>query len=98
MQESSCRMLKFAQACRLTTNMLLLQASLVAQFLCTIPLVSVETVLAWLKPTVPFAEQAQLCRQVRFYELLPMCANVQNIPHRQLGSHCPAGRLLTMSC
>ncbi len=41
------------------------QASLVAQFLCTIPLASVETVLAWLKPTVPAAEQAQLCRQVQ---------------------------------
>jgi zinc finger protein-like protein len=42
-----------------------LQASLVAQFLCTIPLVSVETVLAWLKPNVPVPEQEQLCRQVR---------------------------------
>jgi hypothetical protein len=41
-----------------------LQASLVAQFLCTIPLVSVETVLAWLKPSVPYTEQQQLCRQV----------------------------------
>ena len=49
---------------QLTFHPLLLQASLVAQFLCTIPLVSVETVLAWLKPSVPYSEQQQLCRQV----------------------------------
>ena len=42
----------------------LLQAELVAQFLCCIPLATVEVVLAWLKPVVPEEEQAELLNHV----------------------------------
>ena len=41
-----------------------LQATLVAQFLCCIPLATVEAVLAWLKPQVPEEEQQELLAQV----------------------------------
>ena len=41
-----------------------MQADLVAQFLCCIPLATIEVVLAWLKPIVPEAEQQELLRQV----------------------------------
>lgn len=40
------------------------QAQLVAQFLCTIPLASVEVVLTWLMPSVPAAEQVALRSKV----------------------------------
>ncbi len=43
---------------------MLLQAELVAQFLCCIPLATVEVVLAWLKPVVPEEEQAELLNHV----------------------------------
>ena len=42
-----------------------LQATLVTQFLCCIPLATVEAVLAWLKPQVPEEEQQELLAQVR---------------------------------
>ncbi len=42
----------------------MLQAELVAQFLCCIPLATVEVVLAWLKPVVPEEEQAELLNHV----------------------------------
>lgn len=42
------------------------QAELVAQFLCCIPLVAVDAVLAWLRPTVPDHEQEHLLEQVDF--------------------------------
>eukprot|EP00798_Chlamydomonas_sp_ICE-L_P000663 gene663-2098_t len=41
------------------------QAELVAQFLYCIPLATVEKVLAWLKPTVPMVEQAQLLNHIQ---------------------------------
>ncbi|DBB01633.1 hypothetical protein WJX77_010630 [Trebouxia sp. C0004] len=41
------------------------QAELVAQFLCCIPLATVEVVLAWLKPVVPEEEQAELLNHVK---------------------------------
>lgn len=46
------------------TQWLLLQAELVAQFLCCIPLAAVEVVLAWLKPVVPEDEQQELLGHV----------------------------------
>ena len=44
-----------------------LQAELVAQFLCCIPLAAVEVVLAWLKPVVPDDEQRELLGHVRVH-------------------------------
>ena len=44
--------------------MVYLQAELVAQFLCCIPLAAVEVVLAWLKPVVPEDEQQELLSHV----------------------------------
>ena len=41
------------------------QAELVAQFLCCIPLTTVDAVLGWLKPSVPPQEQEELLQQVR---------------------------------
>lgn len=41
------------------------QAELVAQFLCCIPLATVEVVLAWLKPVVPVEEQIELLNHVK---------------------------------
>ena len=41
-----------------------MQAELVAQFLCCIPLTTVDVVLSWLKPAVPAHEQEQLLAQV----------------------------------
>ncbi|EFN52596.1 hypothetical protein CHLNCDRAFT_138627 [Chlorella variabilis] len=41
------------------------QAELVAQFLCSIPLSTVEQVLGWLKQQVPQAEQARLLVQLQ---------------------------------
>eukprot|EP00891_Asterochloris_glomerata_P008539 jgi/Astpho2/8539/Aster-05573 len=41
------------------------QATLVTQFLCCIPLATVEAVLAWLKPQVPEEEQQELLAQVK---------------------------------
>ena len=41
-----------------------LQAELVAQFLCCIPLTTVDAVLSWLKPSVPQREQEELLQQV----------------------------------
>ncbi|GAX84312.1 hypothetical protein CEUSTIGMA_g11734.t1 [Chlamydomonas eustigma] len=41
------------------------QAELIAQFLYSIPLATVEKVLSWLKPTVPEVEQAQLLMLIR---------------------------------
>lgn len=41
-----------------------MQAELVAQFLCCIPLATVEVVLAWLKPVVPEEEQIELLSHV----------------------------------
>ena len=49
---------------RLTGIVCCLQAELVAQFLCCIPLSTIEVVLAWLRPIVPEAEQQELMRQV----------------------------------
>ena len=43
---------------------ILWQAELVAQFLCCIPLATVEVVLAWLKPVVPEEEQIELLNHV----------------------------------
>lgn len=45
-----------------------LQAELVAQFLCCIPLATVEVVLAWLKPVVPEEEQAELLNHVSSHD------------------------------
>ena len=45
---------------------MILQAELVAQFLCCIPLTTVDVVLSWLKPAVPAHEQEQLLAQVSF--------------------------------
>lgn len=41
-----------------------MQAELVAQFLCCIPLTTVDVVLSWLKPAVPAHEQEALLAQV----------------------------------
>ena len=41
------------------------QAELVAQFLCCIPLTTVDAVLGWLKPSVPAQEQEELLQQVQ---------------------------------
>ena len=41
------------------------QAQLVAEFFCSIPLAAVDSVLAWLKPSVPPQEQQELMQQVR---------------------------------
>ena len=41
-----------------------LQAELVAQFLCCIPLAAVDAFLSWLRPIVPDQEQEQLRTQV----------------------------------
>ena len=41
-----------------------MQAELVAQFLCCIPLAGIEALLTWLKPSVPQEEQDQLLAQV----------------------------------
>lgn len=49
---------------KLTVINCCLQAELVAQFLCCIPLSTIEVVLAWLRPIVPEAEQQELMRQV----------------------------------
>ena len=48
-----------------TTHQLqwLLQAELVAQFLCCIPLAAVDAFLSWLRPIVPDQEQEQLRTQ-----------------------------------
>lgn len=46
------------------TLVVCLQAELVAQFLCCIPLAAVEVVLAWLKPVVPEDEQQELLGHV----------------------------------
>ena len=46
-----------------------MQAELVAQFLCCIPLTTVDAVLSWLKPSVPQQEQEELLQQVP----LPLC-------------------------
>ena len=42
-----------------------------AQFLCCIPLTTVDAVLSWLKPSVPQQEQEELLQQVPppLYEL-----------------------------
>eukprot|EP00192_Tetraselmis_astigmatica_P000948 CAMPEP_0117679692 /NCGR_PEP_ID=MMETSP0804-20121206/17947_1 /TAXON_ID=1074897 /ORGANISM="Tetraselmis astigmatica, Strain CCMP880" /LENGTH=1249 /DNA_ID=CAMNT_0005489125 /DNA_START=485 /DNA_END=4234 /DNA_ORIENTATION=- len=40
------------------------QATLVSEFLCSIPLAAVNKVLAWLKPNVPPEEQEELLEQV----------------------------------
>ena len=42
----------------------LMQAELVAQFLCCIPLAAVDAFLSWLRPIVPDQEQEQLRTQV----------------------------------
>ena len=50
-----------------------LQAELVAQFLCCIPLAAVEFVLAWLKPVVPEDEQQELLDHVSMQAYDPQC-------------------------
>lgn len=45
------------------------QAELVAQFLCCIPLAAVEVVLAWLKPVVPEDEQLELLGHVSLWSI-----------------------------
>lgn len=50
------------------SHFVLLQAELVAQFLCCIPLAAVEVVLAWLKPVVPEEEQAELLNHVSSHD------------------------------
>ena len=49
---------------------MMLQAELVAQFLCCIPLATVEVVLAWLKPVVPEEEQRELLSHVSAITLI----------------------------
>ena len=49
------------------TLVVCLQAELVAQFLCCIPLAAVEVVLAWLKPVVPEDEQQELLGHVSMH-------------------------------
>lgn len=65
-----------AMTCRCIATMTLLggldihvclQAELVAQFLCCIPLTAVEVVLAWLKPVVPEDEQQELLGHVSMH-------------------------------
>ena len=46
------------------------QAELVAQFLCCIPLAGIEALLTWLKPAVPQDEQDHLLAQVNVVDLL----------------------------
>ena len=48
-----------------------MQAELVAQFLCCIPLAGIEALLTWLKPSVPQEEQDQLLAQVGSLNLPP---------------------------
>jgi len=50
------------------SHTVVLQAELVAQFLCCIPLATVEVVLAWLKPVVPEEEQAELLNHVSSHD------------------------------
>lgn len=57
------------------------QAELVAQFLCCIPLATVEVVLAWLKPVVPEEEQAELLNHVSPHD------PVMSLVYASLSSH-----------
>lgn len=49
----------------LQSSLWVMQAELVAQFLCCIPLAAIEAVLSWLKPAIPQEEQDHLLSQVR---------------------------------
>ena len=61
--------LSYFQTCSdlLFMTLMCLQAELVAQLLCCIPLAAVEVVLAWLKPVVPEDEQRELLGHVSMH-------------------------------
>ena len=61
------------------------QAELVAQFLCCIPLTTVDAVLGWLKPSVPPHEQEELLQQARL--LLNSDTQVSRMPTSSSDAH-----------